>query len=193
MVRFIVLVTLGAFLGGCTGAAGPGTVSPATIGLPLYLSRAVSERLAAPQVGPLNGETLTGTVTVRAGSYCHNEHDADGFFTASGTATGPYPGTFTASGHFWDVNDSGSFFIWGFEENFFITTSSGSIGGFVNVSAQYSGGPGPRIPLMRCLLFGPAGPRSDMRYSTVSVARFSSGSLRVDRIRNGRTFIEQFF
>ena len=195
MTRFIVLATLGAFLGGCSGAARPGDVTPATIGLPEAGFRSVSARTAASVPGPLNGETFTGTVTVQRGPSCHYEANADAFFTASGTATGPYPGTFTASGHWWSVNDSGSFFIWAFEESFTIASLGGSIGGFVNVGAQYSGGPGPRIPLLRCTIFGPAGRKSDMTYSTVPPALSSSasGALRVDRIRNGREFIEEFF
>jgi len=185
MARLAAFATLGAFLGGCTGA-GPGDATPVMNAWPQLGSRSVSARMAATAAGPLNGETFTAAhVTVRRGSYCQNEHNADAFFTTSGTATGPYPGTFTASGHWWSVNDSGSGFFWGFTENFTIASSSGHLAGFANTT-EY----GPH-PMLRCFLFGPAGPKDGLYYSTTLVSS-DSGSLRVDRIRRDQTFIEEF-
>lgn len=63
----------------------------------------------------VKGSTLTGTCNLEGGSFS---------FSVSGTATGPFPGTFTESGTFVALPDG---FLTSFSSTFTVTNSSGTV------------------------------------------------------------------
>jgi hypothetical protein len=96
-------------------------------------------------------------------------------FAASGTATGPYPGTFVVSGTWDDFIDD--LFIWDFNESFTITSGGHKISG----TAFVQGSSGESVPWIRCRRFGPAGTRFGITYSVNS----GSGRIATREIVNG--------
>ena len=86
---------------------------------------------AAPPAPPptLFGETLSGTPTVTMS--CDPAKTSSGTFSVSGTAVGPYPGTFTADGS-WSIGPVpfGTFApVATFQETFTITSPVGAVTG----------------------------------------------------------------
>jgi len=90
------------------GVLGPGAVEA---------SAATSSSLAGETFTShnVNGSTLTGGCNLEGGSFG---------FSVSGTATGPFPGTFTESGIFGAPPDG---FLTDFSSTFTITNSSGTV------------------------------------------------------------------
>ncbi len=141
---------------------------------------------AAPFAGAipssLSGEVLTATnVVVTRARHCLTPYRVNATFTASGTATGPYPGTFSASGT-WD-RCFDDFVVWGFKESFTITSASVTIQGMASTSGSF----GPPTPVIRCFRFGPAGQKFHMTYSSP----LGSGAMSTSRIQDSQTFIQK--
>ena len=97
--------------------------------------RGESPGLAAPTLPPtLQGETFTGSASQTPATTCRLELDnsGDATFTASGVATGPYPGTFTETGSYSFgpvVNPNGFGVVTSFHSTFTITSATGSVSG----------------------------------------------------------------
>jgi hypothetical protein len=85
-------------------------------------------------------ETLSGSAEVD----CHASFD-NSTFSASGTASGPYPGTFAAKGY-WGPNPQGYYFAGSFKIRSGASKISGTIGGFWFYGKRFHG---------TCATFGP--------------------------------------
>lgn len=126
--------------GGClaallvTGCAGPSTNSTNSLG-GVAPQVATDVHSSHPLSSPFSGESLTGTRRhVRVG--CHDTNK--GFtarFTASGVASGPYPGTFTAHGHLQYRNGYSEGFDFG--ESFTISSGKRTFSGRLSGSGEY--------------------------------------------------------
>lgn len=141
------LCAVAAILSGCSNGSGstpiPIPAAQTRVSNPSTVSRAVSPNDAASQrlaSNPANPELLTGKAKLRFGKKGTT-------FTAHGTATGSYPGTFTASGS-WDSGESngghGQWICcpwWSFSESFTITSGSSSISGTITGFGIDSGAP----------------------------------------------------
>src|SRR5947209_16051450 len=109
----------------------------------LVVVAAVVGGLAAPAAAQadavgLTGETLTGAGPggpngVPTTNYtCNPTGTSSADFSVSGTATGPYPGTFTATGSVSygpETNPSGFLFVHTFTEHFTIQSANGTVTG----------------------------------------------------------------
>lgn len=128
-IPYALSVCAAAVLAGCGGLAPFSTAAQMPIGYSDTAKRAASPSFAAPQRVGANAsgtEVLTGTARVD----CHHQRRSGAYganFSASGMATGPNPGTFSASGSWY----YGGFqnFQWAFTESFGITSESGTING----------------------------------------------------------------
>lgn len=135
-----------AILGGCGSSAqflNPTEQTPVDDAVATQFASSSLE--AVERVDPDRNSEILRDLKVRG--HCHNggnQHYEKCFFhtTVPGTATGPYPGTFTARGGFSDEPGIGSGH-WGFGESFAITSGAYKIKGTI-----YAGGvgPGPRFP-----------------------------------------------
>ncbi len=154
---------------GCSSGAqftsAPPFLSPHPVGQ--SASRATLPDDASPQQlsSPLGSEYLSGTATLPQG--CPNYVN----FTASGTATGAYPGTFAAGGR-WILYPFG----WRFDQSFTITSGAYTVSGKIS-----GGGQG----FANCHKFG----RRSLPYTaTVKIGAFirhASGSAAVINISPG--------
>jgi hypothetical protein len=115
----------------------------------------------------LSGEKLTGNKVQLKVSFC-NLAGGKVRFTARGKTTGPFGGTFAASGTwaFSFGHPPGS----SFRESFTITSGTSTISGTVRGSWSDVG---PPAPPMGCSSFGPAGKENDLTYRAGS---WGSGS-----------------
>jgi hypothetical protein len=168
---------------GCAGGSQLAPSSSPNLPLGRSVDRAASGApFARALPASLSGEVLTATnVAVTRARRCHAPYRVNATFTASGTATGPYPGTFSASGS-WD-RFFDDFVTWGFQESFTITSGSNTIQG----TAATSGSFGPPTPVLRCFRFGPAGQKFDVRYSSPT----GSGAMSTARIQDSQTFVQK--
>jgi hypothetical protein len=120
------------------------------------MANALSGRL---QRSPLSGEVLTSR-PVRLSTCVDNGRAYGCSFKMRGMATGRYPGTFSASGA-WD-GPLGGPGIRSFGETFTIRSGGSTLSG--SIEGSWSG----RHPPMRLGLFGPAGTKGDVRYTSGS-------------------------
>ena len=118
-------------------ALGSGGAQPAAAALNTHgaTRTAPNAVFANPLTSPLSGEVLTATNVEVVEVKCQ-EQGAHSTFSASGTATGPFPGSFTAKGG-WRTRSLYSQ-EWIFHESFTIMSGTSEIHGHV---AQL-GGPG---------------------------------------------------
>lgn len=168
------------------GCAGGTQLAPASIpNSPLGRSadRAASGTpFARALPASLSGEVLTATnVEVTPARRCRTPYRINATFTASGTATGPYPGTFSASGSWYRFFDD--YTTWGFQESFTIASGSTNIEGTASTSGSFSS----PAPVIRCFRFGPAGQKVHVTYSSP----FGSGEMSTRRIQDNQTLIQQ--
>jgi hypothetical protein len=154
---------------GCAALALPGCSSQANLSsLPVrdgagLASAGRAGDLRPASGGPLDGEVLHATNTqVTRVRPCRAPIPVNAKFTASGTATGPYPGTFAVTGTWSDFIDD--LFIWNINESFTITSGRHKISG----TAFVQGSSGEPSPWIRCRRFGPAGTRFGITYSVKS-------------------------
>lgn len=125
------------------------------------------------------GEQLSGVkVKLRAGN-CMPLSGGVVNFTASGTATGPYPGTFTAKGD-WEFRPLSFPQSSYFHERFTITSGTISFSGHSTRSWQEVG---PQAPGMSCASFGPITADNRLRYHTNS---HGSGSVTGTGVSQGQ-------
>ena len=126
----------------------------------------------------LGGELLTGSkVKLRAGK-CNGLSGGSVRFTASGTATGPYPGTFTAKGD-WSFAPLEHPVSYYFHERFTITSGTISFSGHSGRSWQEVGAPAPG---MTCGSFGPVTSDNRLKYHA---GLHGSGSVTGDGVSQG--------
>jgi hypothetical protein len=142
-----------AFLSAC--ASGGSQLAPAG---PAIGFNGVS---AKPLTSPLSREVLSATsVQVTPIDCIHNVQSAS--FTASGTAAGPYPGTFVANGS-WNYSvGPGGRASSAFNESFTITSGTSTVSGTIAGSWGV-----PPMPL-NCHGFGPANKQDGLTYSSGS-------------------------
>jgi hypothetical protein len=93
-------------------------------------------------------------------------------FKASGTAKGPYAGTFTSKGT-WNITKLPGNDIWTFAETFVIKTSGGEVDGKIT-------GNGQKIKAT-CKTFGPATAKADLTFNLEQ----NAGGATTTVIRNG--------
>ncbi len=111
---YILSVCAGAaILAGCGGAA----QSSLPNGMEQNATRVALHSVTPPSSA---SEVLTAT-DVTVSSYCPASEGAG--FRASGTATGPYPGTFTASGY-WNSGEGLDHYFWDFRESIKIVSNT---------------------------------------------------------------------
>jgi hypothetical protein len=127
-----------AIFAGCGGSTQfPNPTARAPVGNAITSKRVASPSFATPERAGANSsgnEVLTGKAKII--KPCHTvrgphggKHGSITSFSAHGNATGPYPGTFTASGS-WTVSCNRIFqCFWTFNETFAITSGSSTISG----------------------------------------------------------------
>jgi len=108
------------------------------------LQATLTESPALSALSRLSGEGFTASdVTVHVVE-CNPFSSGEKYaatFMASGSASGPYPGAFTASGS-WSAGDNGLHEPhWGFVEQFQITSGKRSINGVIKGSGAHTFGP----------------------------------------------------
>jgi hypothetical protein len=143
-----------AMLAGCGGSSQfPNPTAQAPVRNAISSKRLASPSFAMPErigANSSGAEVLTGKATLHR---CHSYgfEFFRRFSQAHGKATGPYPGTFTASGQ-WGVSElviNGSVdFFWGFSERFIITSGASKISGTI-------GGMSDEKSFPSCTSFGP--------------------------------------
>jgi hypothetical protein len=130
-------------------------------------SRAIS---AKPFTSLLSGEVLDGNQVHVVQVSCHRSR-ARTTFTASGSTTGSYPGTFTATGKWrFGVDQFGRNF-WAFHQSFTITSGKSNIPGTI---AGYGGG-----------LFAHSCARFDLSPLTYNAGEWWSGTATTTGISEG--------
>ncbi len=119
---------VGAMLAGCGGSTQfPNPAAQTPVGNAITSKRAASPSFTTPRVGSDSSSTerLIGIAKLK----CRYESDIPTTsFRASGTATGPYPGTFTAKGGWWFYNSLQGL-IWAFHESFTIRSRTSTVSG----------------------------------------------------------------
>jgi hypothetical protein len=169
-------------LAGCSGSAQlPNPIAQAPLGNGRIADDAAFLKAAAPARSDLfstGSELLTG-VNFRFHPKCPHEgpepRSWSETFSASGTATGPYPGTFTGQGSWEAVAHLPQFEFWSFDESFTITSGTSQVSG--TISAYASAYPGPDS----CTGFGPA----VLQYTTKSVQ--GNANVKVTKYHFGET------
>ena len=176
---------------GCAALALPGCSSQANLSsLPVRDGAGLANAGRAGDLwpasgGPLDGEVLHATNTqVTRVRPCRAPDPVNAKFTASGTAMGPYPGTFVVSGSWSAVIDD--LFIWDIYETFTITSGGHKISG----TATVQGSSNQASPWIRCRRFGPAGTRFGITYRVKS--KSGSGRIATREIVNG-AFHQTFY
>ena len=139
-----------AMLAGCGGATQfPNPTAQTAVGNALTSKAVTSPNSAMPERMGANSsgnEVLTGKAKlIKPCHAIHGKHGKGGgwstHFSAHGNATGPYPGTFTASGS-WTVSCNRVLQCsWTFNETFTITSGSSTISGTAGTLGFY-GAPG---------------------------------------------------
>jgi hypothetical protein len=148
-----------------TGCSGGAQLAPAT---PPNVSG------AARELGPHGlGEVLTANkVTVKNQLCLSKGSSVVTTFKASGTAKGPYAGTFTAKGT-WNITKLPGNDLWTFSQTYVIKTSAGEVDGTIT-------GNGQKIKAT-CKTFGPATGKADLTFKLVQ----HTGSATTSVIRSG--------
>lgn len=168
--RIVCIAGFAALVTGCSGSSL--SLTPAT-----NMQRRPAVGKTTPQrAGFLNGEIFNAANVVIKPAVCRGSRDR-ATFSAKGSATGPYPGTFTATGS-WELNYreySGA--AWSFHEGFAISSKSGLKKGNINGHGWDS------KPWISCHHFGgPAGLRYYQVFANGKHSR--SGLLSTNRIAN---------
>ena len=143
-----------AMLAGCGGSPQfPNPTAQAPVSNASTSKRVASPSFATPDrigASSSDNEVLTGKATLHR---CHpyGLEFFRRFSHAQGKATGPYPGTFTASGQ-WGVSEliynGKEKFFWGFSERFIITSGASKVSGTIE-------GMSSENPFPSCTSFGP--------------------------------------
>ncbi len=161
------------FLAACGGATQ--SVSPST---PTRYNVERSEvQAGASSVHPLSslkGETFAAS-DVEVKGACPQ---AVAQFSTSGAAAGPYPGTFKATGSWYDTFSNKLGFRWHFKESFTITSGHSTISGTIS---KHRGGEG--VGPMDCHHFGPAPKKRGLTFVSRSLG--SRGLATVGDIKKG--------
>ena len=160
------LCAAAAILAGCGGAA--------RSALPNGIEQNAA-RVALNSVPPPSSanEVLTAT-DVTVGSYCPATEGAS--FSASGTATGPYPGTFTASGY-WNSGEGLDHYFWDFRESIKIVSNTLAI----HVHIKRVRGSHKPSRFISCDSFGGVGHPIAMKYKS----KYATGIAEIEIIQQG--------
>jgi hypothetical protein len=150
--------TAAAVLTACGGSTQlPNPTGKTPVGYAITSKRVASPSFATPErtsADSSGSEVLTGKAKII--KPCHTIRGQHGkrqgsstSFSAHGNATGPYPGTFTASGSWASYPERTGHLEWDFGETFTITSSSSTISGSILTFGLY--GPpfscgGPEVP-----------------------------------------------
>jgi hypothetical protein len=183
------------------------TLGMLTLGLAAPALAAPPSSSPPPPPPSLAGESFLGTEPGTAATSCTVNTDKSGSagFTATGTAAGPYPGTFTESGTY-SFGPSVTYgTVTAFHSTFTITSATGAVSGTKDLAAVVpdsslgycaNGAPTPgpfsiayliSTPVTyQATITTPAGPYSDSGSATVSSAVFNFGLL------GPQAFQEQF-
>lgn len=155
--RILLLACAVGTLASCSNAA-PISPVPDRAGSRLALDAQipalkVDSPTSHPMGSPMSGEVLTGSSVHLT---CHKGDGktnliARGKFTASGTASGPYPGTFTARGR-WAVT-GGYFEGFGLRESFTVSSGASTFSGRMWVFNDYTFLGHPCKPVFRDLTY----------------------------------------
>jgi len=173
--------------------AGCGGGLPSSIDAPVAQNAATTRYVPRPILlvhsdSKISGETFTST-SVR--SRCHGKQTMRGSFHAHGSASGPVPGTFTASGNAGQSNQGHSHMrTWGFEETFTITSGSQEVSGSVSSGGGEIGNP------FRCsnhmLAFKLGGRFFSLGYKLKGQRGSGAASATLEGGPSGQTFTESF-
>jgi hypothetical protein len=136
-------------------------------------------QLAFNSVTPLSSasESLTAT-DVSISSYCPGTDGAS--FSASGTATGVYPGTFTANGY-WNDGPNPHHWIWDFRESVKISSNALTI----HVHIHHVQGSHKESRFINCKRFGGIGHPITVKYKSY----YGFGKAEIENIQQ-RSFSE---
>ena len=132
--RILLAACAVAVLAGCSNAAQIAPIPGRTLDARIPAVK-VDSPTSHPMDSPMSGEVLTGS---SVHGTCHGgggDLVARGKFSASGTASGPYPGTFTAHGT-WTVH-SGYFNGFALHESFTISSGKHTFSGRMWVENSY--------------------------------------------------------
>jgi hypothetical protein len=167
-----------ATLGGCGGSGQlPNPATQTSLGNAGTHRRTSPNYTLPPGIGPNSSgaEKLTGTARL---GQCQERYIGHGNlilgveyrtdFRARGKATGPHPGTFTATGH-WGFGFEYPFAFWSLVERFIITSRTSTISGTI----RGGGFGGESVSLPTCTLFGP------------EIASDADGDAYIKRIKQG--------
>jgi hypothetical protein len=155
-----------AILAACGGAAQPSLPN----GMEQNAARVALNSVAPPSSA---SEVLTAT-DVTVSSYCPTTEGAS--FSASGTATGPYPGTFTASGY-WNSGEALEHFFWDFRESIKIMSNTLTI----HVHIKRVRGSHRPTRFISCDSFGGVGHPIAMKYKS----NYATGIAEIEIIQQG--------
>lgn len=128
-------------LAGCSNAAQVAPATYPTAGGVSPVARTSETRVDASSLlrvrSPISGEALSGSII--QGSCHHIPYNVKSKFRATGTASGPYPGTFTANGG-WLYDDYDSV-VYNFHEQFTITSGRHILRGEMSdIGRDFQGG-----------------------------------------------------
>ncbi len=155
-----------AMLAGCGGSTQPSFPN----GMEQNATRVALNSVTLPSSA---SEVLTAT-DVTVSSYCPTTEGAS--FSASGTATGPYPGTFTASGY-WNSGEGLHHFFWDFRESIKIVSNTLAI----HVHIHRVRGSGRPARFISCDIFGGIGHPIAMKYKS----KYATGIAEIEIIQQG--------
>jgi hypothetical protein len=158
-----------AMLAGCGG----GSTSPSYQPPGMSQSSLAQSASSSQRVGPNSSgtEVLSGTAKVRSGR-CRKSSGSYTHFSAHGKATGPYPGTFIASGR-WEESCLSRFCGWSFNEKFTIKSGVSKVLGTIK-------GTGGEGWFPTCTSFGP-----EPYYYVQYESNYGSGTVSIESIQKG--------